>query len=186
MKKILSALLVGSALFATSANASTVSFDVYANPHVWNNGNGYGSNLGLETDIFFDIGDAFKVTVDDVNDTWNFCTPSNSCTINADGVRPAYNNIYGQYVNSGASFAYGTLVGRVGSGDFFQVGTAGFDGTADATGELVLFHWDHNTNNSGSIAVTVNPVPLPASVAFLLAGLGFLGFAGRRRMSTPA
>lgn len=120
-----------------------------------------------------------------MNDTWNFCSPNASCTIDADGVRPASNTILGLYANSGFSFAFGTLVGRVGSGDFFKIGTAGFSGAANAAGELKLFHWDHNTNNSGSIAATVSAVPLPASLVFLPAGLGALGVAGRRRRQTP-
>ena len=187
MKKYLFALLFGSVVIASSAaHAVTQTFDVHANNHVWNNGNGFNGNLGLATGFFFDIGDEFSVKVDDPKDTWNFCSPSASCTINADGVRPASNTILGIYSNSGFSFAFGTLVGRVGSGDFFKIGTAGFFGNANATGELKLFHWDHNTNNSGSLRATVSAVPLPASLAFLLAGLGALGIAGRRRRQAAA
>ena len=176
-------LLTLQLLFASAsvqAGIMTETFDVHANNHVWNGGSGYAGNLGLNTGITFDSGDNFSVTVDNILDTWNFCSPSASCTINADGVRPASNTILGIYSNSGFAFAYGELVGRIGTGDFFSIGTAGFSGAANAAGELSLFHWDHNTNNSGSIKASVQyAVPEPTSIALLLSGVGFASFSRR-------
>ena len=126
------------------------------------------------------------ISVDDVLDTWSFCAPQYSgCNVDADGVRPASNTVLGTYSSTGFAFAYGTLVGRIGLGDFFAVGTTGFSGAANASGRLSLFHWDHNTNNGGSIAATVSyspsPVPLPAGLPLLLGGLAAIWVARRRR-----
>lgn len=171
-------------LFSTSAAIAspiTMQFDVQANPHVWNGGVGYGGNVGLSTGINFDLGDMFSVAVDNVNDTWNFCTPSASCTVDADGIRPALNTALGTYTNSGFSFNYGTLVGRVSGGDFFNIGTGGFSGSADATGELFLYHWDHNTNNSGSISATVAySVPEPSMMVLMSLGIFGIGLSRRK------
>lgn len=165
--------------------AASTTFNVEANPHVWNAGFGFDGNLGLDTGISLTVGEALAVSVDDVLDTWKYCGPITDCTVDADGVRPALGTTFGPYTNSGYSFTFGALVGRVGLGDMFEIGTAGFSGVADATGVLSLFHWDHNTNNSGSISVTVatgaSAVPLPAGLPLLLAGLGAFGLVKRRR-----
>jgi len=183
MNKLLSTTALAVLISATAGFAATMPFDVHANSHVWNNGSGFGSNLGLATGLSFGLGDTFSVSVDNPLDTWNFCSPSTSCTVDADGRRPASGTFLGTYSNGGYSNYYGALVGRIGAGAFFAIGTAGFSGPANAVGELVLFHWDHNTNNSGSLAVTVEyeTVPLPASLPLMLLGLGAVGYAGRRR-----
>jgi hypothetical protein len=163
------------------ASPVTMVFDVQANPHVWNNGSGFSGNLGLSTDITFDQGDSFSVIVNDIDDTWNFCPPNSSCTIDADGNR-ASGLPYGIYTSGGGTFNFGALVGRVTGGDFFHIGTAGFVGTADAAGELSLFHWDFNTNNSGSIGVTIAyDVTEPSILALFGLGLVCIGFARSRR-----
>jgi hypothetical protein len=188
LKRLSITALAAAFLSSTSAFAATMGFDVHANTHVWNDGVGYAGNLGLQTGLNFAAGEAFSVAVDDVNDTWNFCVGGSisSCEVDADGVRPASNTILGGYSSAGASFAYGTLVGRVGTGSFFAIGTAGFSGTADVAGELSLFHWDHNTNNGGTIAATVTysqvaPVPLPAGLPLLALGLGGFAIAAKRK-----
>ena len=184
VKKLLSSAILA-VIIPQFASAASMVFEVEANPHVWNGGTGYGGNLGLNTGINLNSGDALTVDVNDITDTWLICPPSSTCIVDAGGVRPALGTTYGTYSNSGSSFAYGSLVGRVGSGDFFNVGTRGFSGFADATGALSLFHWDHNVNNGGSLTVTVNydisPVPLPAGLPLLLGALGLMGAAARRR-----
>lgn len=182
MLKLLRAACVALALVPASGFAATLGFDVHANNHVWNNGSGYGGNLGLDTGLDFNAGDVFSVNVADIYDTWNFCVGGSlaSCEVNAAGER-SDTTILGNYANSGSSFAYGMLVGRVGNGDFFEIGTSGFIGAADATGRLSLFHWDHNTNNDGLISVKVNTavVPLPAGMTLLLSALGVFGLVRR-------
>ena len=187
MKKMTVAAVVAALMCATSAFATTMSFDVHANNHVWDDGTGHNGNLGLATGITLAAGDTFTADVATAGDTWNFCTSGSvsSCEVNADGVRPASNSILGAYSSAGFSFAYGALVGRIGSGDFFQIGTAGFDGPANASGELFLFHWDHNTNNGGSILVNVSvapsQIPLPAGLPLIAGGLAAFGFIGARK-----
>lgn len=191
--KQVAALACFTTMMATSGMAAVMSYDVHANTNVWNEGKGADDILngdpGLATGLTFALGDSFEVAVDNPADTWNFCSPSASCTVNADGVRPALGTVLGTYSDAGASFSYGTLVGRVGLGAFFAIGTAGFDGTANAAGELKLYHWDHNNNNSGSLAVSVTynttPIPLPAGLSLLLTGMAGFG-ALRLRKSRAA
>ncbi len=182
------------AMSATQSHALVMDYNVHANNNVWNEGKGVDNILntdpGLDTGLILEIGDVFQVDVVDPNDTWNFCSPSASCTVDADGRRPASGTFLGTYSDSGYSQNFGALVGRVGTGDFFLVGTAGFDGPATSAGLLRLYHWDHNTNNSGSIQARVTfevaPVPLPASLPLLLAGLCGLGFIKRRNKALRA
>jgi hypothetical protein len=93
---------------------------------------------------------------------------------------------FGLYTTGDGSFAYGELVGQIGSGAFFAVGTD-FDGVANATGTLHLFYWDSYTgDNSGSVTASVSVVPEPAPVALMLAGIGAVAGLARRRAKKNA
>ena len=88
---------------------------------------------------------------------------------------------WGTYTTSDGTFAFGELVGRIGTGAYFAVGT-NYSGTAATAGTLSLFYWDSYTlDNSGSVAATVTAVPEPGSMALMLAGLGIVGGLARRR-----
>ena len=90
---------------------------------------------------------------------------------------------FGTYSQGNLSAAYGTLVGQIGGGDYFVVGTS-FNGVAAATGTLNLYYWDSNNgDNVGAVTTNVNVVgvPEPETYALMLAGLGALGFIARRR-----
>jgi PEP-CTERM motif-containing protein len=88
---------------------------------------------------------------------------------------------FGDWTQDGLSTAYGTLVGKIGAGDFFKIGTS-FLGAADANGELKLYYWDSdNFNNTGSVNATVAAVPEPSTWAMLILGFAGIGFMTYRR-----
>lgn len=57
--------------------------------------------------------------------------------------------------------------------------------TSVSGGSVGLSFYNHGGDNQGAILdnVSVSAVPEPASLALMLAGLGFIGFAARRRQS---
>jgi hypothetical protein len=171
-------------MFAGAAGAATVVVDAKADS--WNSGAG----AGLDTGISLGAGEAFAISVA-ADDLWSAgALPRWS---NADGlVAPllatgsdesgaAAGTLIGQAYGLLDGFAYGELVGQVGDGAAFAVGTH-FDGVADAAGVLRLFYWDTFTaDNSGSVAASISVVPEPASIALMLAGLVTLGGLARQR-----
>lgn len=158
------------------AFSSTFEFDVSAFDHSYSGGAG----SGLNTSLFFEVGDTFQISAD-TNDTW--VLGSGDRTGNADGL-PAFPN----YDSDGLSALFGTLVGRIGTGSFFSIGTS-FNGIAPDSGVLSLFAWDeNNSDNRDEIAVTITTVeegihpvvPVPASLPLMLGALGLAGLARRR------
>jgi hypothetical protein len=176
--------LAAALLFAGAAGATTVVVDAKADS--WNSGAG----TGLDTGIALGAGESFAIAVA-ADDLWSAgALPRWS---NADGlVAPllatgtdesgaAAGTLIGKDWGLLDGFAYGELVGQVGDGAYFAVGTR-FDGAADAAGALKLFYWDTFTDdNSGSVAASVSVVPEPASIALMLAGLVIVGGLSRRR-----
>ena len=143
-----------------------------------------GSNAGWLT-----AGESFSVTVDK-NDLWSaggLPRFSNADGLVADlysvagdesGVTPGV--LIGQDWGSYAGFHYGELVGQIGSGPVFGVGTD-FAGVASSTGELKLFYWDSSYgDNFGSIAATV-AVPEPMNIALMGLALGAFALSRRRK-----
>ena len=177
--------VAASLLLAGAANAGTV-FNVDALADSWNSGAG----AGLDTGIALTAGQALTVTAG-VDDLWSAgalprWSSANGLTGNlfatgTDESGEAAGTLIGQDFGIFDGFAYGELVGQIGGGAYFAVGTS-FAGTANATGDLKLFYWDSNfADNSGSVAADVTLVPEPGSVALMLAGLGIVGGLARRR-----
>ena len=82
--------------------------------------------------------------------------------------------LYGQ-------FAYGALVGQIGNGGLFLVGT-NYQGVAAQAGALKLFYWDSNSSdNSGFVSASISAVPEPSSWALVALGLVIVGGTARRR-----
>ncbi len=169
-----SLLALGLLLASTAAaGAATVSVLVEAEAN-----SSAGIGVGKTTGVILTAGDVFSVSADPL-DTWTL--GDGPRTGNADGLSFS---IFGNYTQGGLSTLFGTLVGRIGSGDFFRIGLT-FAGPATSTGELLLYNWDSNSgDNSGSILATIETTvvantPLPG--ALLMFGSGLLGLGSLRR-----
>jgi hypothetical protein len=184
MIKTFTAVATALLLAGTAQAATTVNVDAYTDSYDG------GAGAGLNTGLLLTAGESFAVTVA-ASDLWSAgALPRWS---NADGLTgdtyatgsdesgQAAGTHIGTNFGPYAGFYYGELVGQVGNGAYFAVGTA-FNGTANASGALKLFYWDSNySDNSGSVAATISAVPEPGSIALLLAGLGIVGGLARRR-----
>ena len=129
----------------------------------------------LNTGITVSVGDLISINAaTGSDDTWTLgaIDPVNGArTCNADGLA---NPPWGLNTVGTLTTNYGKLVGQIGSGDFFVVGTS-FSDTMTTAGQLKLMCWDSTyTDNSGAIRaeITHTPSVIPAPGALLLGGLG--------------
>ena len=111
------------------------------------------SSGGQSKDTGIDVAkrDVLIVNVDP-NDDWS-AGSDQPCTrkSNADGLTKCY----GTYSMSNLSANYGSLVGRIGDGPFFLIGTS-YENEATVSGRLRLYYWDSNSgDNSGFITANL-------------------------------
>jgi hypothetical protein len=175
LKKLIAAgAIAGSVGLSGAASAATVDFTVDAKA---NSITGGDVTRGLDT-VSLVAGQMFSIAAD-ILDTWSLGNRA-SLVSTAEGLTSK------SYTFLGATFDHGTLVGRVGDGAFFRVGTS-VALAADVSGVLRLFMWDKNNwDNSGDIVASVStsdivPVPLPAGAPLLLAGVAGLALLRRRK-----
>lgn len=160
-KNVAVATLLAGAL--SSGYAGTQSFEVLAKENST-------AALPLDTGLAFNLGDALQVTA---TGSWF----GGGCgTVGPDGT-----NCW--TIDGINAFS---LVGRVGNGDYFQIGS-NYAGTASSSGNLFLGFYDTDSyNNTGSVTATVMTaaVPEPETYAMLIAGLGALAFVARRKSNS--
>lgn len=172
LKHFRSSALLATAFVATIGSAqamlppATQSFDVYARENS-------SAASPLDTGITFAVGDALHITATGL---WN----GGACG----DVGPTGSNCFG---NPLPGINYYSLIGRVGTGNYFKIGDS-YDGVADNTGTLTLAFLDSDSfNNSGFVTAVVSlPVPEPETYALMLGGLGILGLATRKRLAAKA
>jgi hypothetical protein len=190
MKKTIGQLIVVALLmiYAASAHANTfVIVDAYNNSS--------SGGIGKATTLNLTTGQSFVVSAN-TTDLWNAgdlprWSNANGLTKNLfatgsdDSGQPLGTQIgklFPNWTQGTLSAPYGSLVGQIGSGDFFLIGTS-YTGTALNSGILNLFYWDENNyDNTGEITANVNPIPtVPIPAAVWLFGTGMLGLLGLRR-----
>ena len=182
-------------LLATSAHAVTTTTVVDAIANSYNGGSGTGD----DTFVSLTAGQSFSVTVG-ANDLWSSgAVPrwSNADGLNKDlyavagdesgqAATTLIGKNWGLYGTADGAFYFGELVGKIGNGAYFAVGT-NFNNTANATGILRLFYWDSNSgDNEGAVTASISAVPETGSFALMLAGLGIVGGLARRRARKAA
>jgi hypothetical protein len=156
--------------------------------------NSSSGGAGVSTGVLLTAGQSFTVDVDP-NDLWNAgALPRWS---NADGLivkllatgtdesgqlaGTVIGNVFDLWTQDGLTAAYGALVGKIGSGAYFLVGTH-FSGPANATGELQFYYWDSNNgDNTEFVSATISGVPEPSTWAMMILGFAGIGFLAYRR-----
>lgn len=191
LKPLAAAMFLCSAV--TTANAALTPVDV----HSWY----IPSTGGLNTGIVLSAGQFFSIDVA-ANDLWaagvlprwsdaNGLTGNLFATGTDDTGMPAgvlVGQNWGTLTQSGFTAPYGMLVGQIGSGPIFSVGTS-YAGNASTSGALKLMYWDFdNSDNTGAIRALVDTtsiapaaVPAPATLLLTTLGLGMIGAIRRNR-----
>jgi len=196
------ALLVGSSLMLVAlvgaAQASTVVVDARLNSST----GGVGADAG-----FLNSGQSFSVSVA-LTDLWNAgalprwsnangLTGPNLIATGSDDSGQPVGTIIGTatslWTQGTLTAPFGSLVGRIGSGNFFLIGTS-FSGIAPAAGELNLFYWDQNASDNtqfvtATVTTGVSGVPEPSTWAMMIlgfAGIGFMAYRRSRKSSAMA
>jgi PEP-CTERM motif len=162
--------VLGAALLAVSglAAATTTTGIVDAA------GNSLGGGTAFDTGVFLTAGESFSVSANPA-DLWDNSWTDPTYLSNANGHTNQQGTLDGLFDN------FGALVGEIGSGPLFNVGTS-LDATAAGTGELKLFYFDSDAyNNTGSVHVEVSAVPEPGNIVLMGLALGAFALTRRRK-----
>ena len=163
--------ILGAALLAVSglAAAGTVSGIVDAA------GNSLGGGTAFNTGVFLTSGESFSVTANP-SDLWDNSWTDPTYLSNADGHAFQMGSI------DGLTDAIGSLVGQIGDGPLFHIGTSDLNAVAGAAGELKLYYFDSDAYNStGSVHIEVSAVPEPTNIALMALALGAFALTRRRK-----
>jgi hypothetical protein len=161
--------LVGAVLVAASGLAAAS-----VNGIVDSAANSLGGGTAFSTSVFLGTGESFSISANPA-DLWDNSWTDPTYLSNADG------HAFQMATLGGLTDAIGSLVGEIGDGPLFHVGTS-FSGVATGTGELKLFYFDSDAfNNTGSVRVSVSAVPEPANIALLGLALGAFALSRRRK-----
>ena len=115
------------------------------------------ANVVTDTGIYLCEGDEVEISVHP-DQIWS-AGPDEpfSRKSNADGISPEF---YAQLTQGNLTANYGTLVGQIGGGEYFLVGTE-FVGTASEPGRLSLYYWDDwFPDNDGQVLVEIRAFKL--------------------------
>ena len=145
-----------------------------------------GTGVDLDTGLDLVAGNRLVSQVDPL-ECWSAGAANRISNANGlDGLSPPPcqpTGNFGLHGQDGESFPFGALVGRIGAGDWFMLGTS-FDEIVNESGRLFLVYWDSNNfDNFGSVTarLDVNPSTVPTPAGLLLLGTALLALGASRR-----
>ncbi|MCK9684187.1 PEP-CTERM sorting domain-containing protein [Scleromatobacter humisilvae] len=163
--------VLGAALLAVSGFAAAASYPGIVDAK----GNSLGGGSAFDTGVFLVAGETFSVTANPA-DLWDNSGTDPTYVSNADG------HAFQMATLDGLTDAIGSLVGEIGNGPLFNVGTNLANVTAGSAGELKLFYFDSDAdNNTGFVHVDVSAVPEPTNIALMALALGAFALTRRRK-----
>jgi hypothetical protein len=163
-------IVLGAALLAATGIACAATVNVVVDAAA----NSLGGGTALDTGVFLAAGESFSISANPA-DLWDNSWTDPTYLSNADGHAFQSTSLGGLYD------AIGSLVGEIGNGPLFHVGTS-LDGVAASAGELKFFYFDSDAfNNTGSVHVAVTAVPEPANLALMGLALGAFALTRRRK-----